>query len=237
MHFGSTIAIFKASAKEWQTVTGLGEYACKGLTTWEKAYPKAKQQRKFLEKYQVEYLKFGTEDYPLPLSYCSDAPILLFNQGTTKFKDRKIISVVATRQNTPYGKAFCEELIRCLRPYNPIICSGLARGIDIIAHRAALKEDLETLSCLAHGLDFIYPKEHSNTAKKLVTKGVLLTDFFTRDRISPGQFSNEKPLDCGHGSCHGSDRVRSAGGKYEYGEPCPSIRAGTLCCSGPLFRS
>ena len=89
-----------------------------------------------------------------------------------------------------------------MRPYNPIICSGLARGIDIIAHRAALKEDLETLSCLAHGLDFIYPKEHSNTAKKLVTKGALLTDFFTRDRISPGQFSNEKPLDCGHGPCH-----------------------------------
>lgn len=106
MHFGSAIAIFKASAKEWQTIPGLGEYACKGLATWEKAYPKAKQQRKLLEKHQVKYLKFDTEDYPLSLSYCSDAPILLFYQGTTKFKDRKIIRVVITRQNTPSRESF-----------------------------------------------------------------------------------------------------------------------------------
>lgn len=197
MHFGSATAIFKASAKEWQTVPGLGEYACKGLATWGKAYPKAKQQRKLLEKYQVQHLKFGTEDYPLPLSYCSDAPILLFYQGTTKFKDRKIISVVGTRQNTPHGKAFCEELIRCLRPYNPIICSGLARGIDIIAHRAAVKEGLETVACLAHGLDFIYPKEHSSTAKNLVTKGALLTDFLPENEFHRVNFPMRNRLIAG----------------------------------------
>jgi len=84
-----------------------------------------------------------------------------------------------------------------LRPYNPIICSGLARGIDIIAHRAVLKEGLETVSCLAHGLDFIYPKEHSNTAKKLVTKGVLLTDFLPETEFHRVNFPTRNHLIAG----------------------------------------
>lgn len=72
---------------------------------------------------------------------------------------------------------FCEKLIHNLKPYNPITCSGLARGIDIIAHRSALKNGLETVACLAHGLDRIYPEDHIDTAKTLMKKGVLLTDF------------------------------------------------------------
>ena len=197
MHFGSASAIFKASTPECHRVPGLGEHACKGLATWEKVRHKATKQKQLLEQYGVHHLRFGTADYPLPLSYCSDAPILLFYHGAPKFKDRKIISIAGTRQNTPHGKAFCEELIRCLRTYNPIICSGLARGIDIIAHRAALKEGLETVACLAHGLDFIYPKEHSSTAKKLMTSGALLTDFLPETEFHRVNFPRRNRLIAG----------------------------------------
>jgi len=197
LHFGSATAIFKASTSEWESVPGLEENACKSLADWEKVLPKVEKQKLLLARHQVHHLRFGTSEYPLPLSYCSDAPLLLFYQGLTKFKARKIISIVGTRQNTPHGKAFCEELIRCLRPYNPIICSGLARGIDIIAHHAALKHGLETVACLAHGLEFIYPKEHTATAKKILTNGALVTDFLPETEFHRVNFPRRNRLIAG----------------------------------------
>lgn len=177
LHFGSAQNVFLANHHDWKIIPGLGEQVCNSLKSWKKAQPQVEKKRELLDRYQINYLRYGTQEYPRPLSFCIDAPLLLFYHGIPRFKERKILSIVGTRQNTPHRRMFCEELIHNLKPYNPIICSGLARGIDIIAHRSALKNGLETVACLAHGLDRIYPEDHIDTAKTLMKKGALLTDF------------------------------------------------------------
>ena len=176
-HFGSAKAVFEASHKDWEAVEGLGQKLCNSLKKWQLHRSKIESQIELLQKHKVQTLFFGTTDYPKPLSFCSDAPLVLFYRGNVTFKKRKLISIVGTRRNTPQGKDFCKRLVKALKPFNPIVCSGLAKGIDIIAHRTALENGLETVACLAHGMERIYPTNHMQTAKLICTKGGLVSDF------------------------------------------------------------
>ena len=197
LHFGNASAIFDIKPREWERVPGIGTLACKTLATWREYEDQVKQAIEGLKKYKVKYLFFGSEGYPLPLSYCPDVPLILFYQGTLEFKDRKILSVVGTRRNTPNGRAFCQELIQNLKPYDPIICSGLARGIDVIAHRAALKQGMQTVDRLAHGFDRIYPESHSSIAQEILNSGELLTEFLPEAAFHRGNFTRRNRLIAG----------------------------------------
>ena len=196
-HFGSATAIFKAKPKEWRTVAGLGEAICYELANWEKYRSLVAQQVEMLDRYAVAFLVYGSTNYPLPLSYCPDAPLLLFYQGIPQFKKRKIISIVGTRQNTPHGRAFCEQLVEVLSPYNPIICSGLARGIDRIAHQSALHHGLETVACLAHGLDQLYPPNHQKLSNSIKKRGAIVTDFLPEATFRKTNFPRRNRLIAG----------------------------------------
>ena len=176
-HFGSAEAVFEASLNEWKQVEGIGENLCNQLRKWKRYQIKIEPILKRVAQHNLQTLFFGTNEYPKPLSFCSDAPLTLYYQGNLNFKKRKIISIVGTRQNTSQGKDFCVKLIEALQPFNPIICSGLARGIDIIAHQTALKLGIETVACLAHGLERIYPPAHLNASKLICKQGGLVTDF------------------------------------------------------------
>ncbi len=101
---------------------------------------------------------FEEDNYPEKLKHCIDGPVLLFQSGLINLNEKHIISVVGTRKITTHGVVFCENLIEQLAPYNPVIISGFAYGTDITAHKAALKNNLQTVGCLAHGLNQIYPK-------------------------------------------------------------------------------
>lgn len=197
LHFGSATAIFDAKPREWKAVPGIGALACKTLTTWPAYKDQVKQAMESLKKHQVKHLFFGSEGYPLPLTYCPDAPLVLFYQGSPDFKDRKILSIVGTRSNTPHGRDFCQELIQSLQPYDPIICSGLARGIDVIAHHTALKQGMQTVACLAHGLERIYPERHSSIAQEIQQSGGLLTDFLPETVFHRGNFPRRNRLIAG----------------------------------------
>jgi DNA processing protein len=176
-HFGSPEAVFEASFREWIKVEGLGERIALELKHWKSYQGKIQSMLKTLDQLEIKALFFGLSDYPQPLSFCSDAPLVLYYKGKIKFENRKIISIVGTRQNSPQGKAFCESLIEAVKHFNPIICSGLAKGIDIIAHRQALRHGLDTVACVAHGLERIYPLEHTAFAKELCKQGAVVTDF------------------------------------------------------------
>ena len=89
------------------------------------------------------------------------------------------MSIVGTRKNTEYGKNFTESLIEGLQEQNVLVISGLAFGIDTIAHKAALKNNLQTIGVLAHGLDRIYPSQNKQLAKEMIDQGGLLTDFMS----------------------------------------------------------
>lgn len=140
----------------------------------------------FLEKHQINTLFIKDRDYPQRLLEIDDPPLLLFCQGPANLNAKRIISVVGTRNNSEYGKQVTEKIIRELPKEDLLIISGLALGIDGIAHRAALNNGIPTLGVLAHGLDEIYPSQHRQLAKEMCLQGGLLTDF--RNNTAPNKY-------------------------------------------------
>lgn len=135
----------------------------------------------FAEKNHIACLTCDDEAYPSRLRECDDAPLVLFYRGISDLNQRHIISMVGTRNATDYGKDICMRFIGELKELLPdvIIVSGLAYGIDIHAHRAALQHKMETIGVLAHGLDRIYPSVHRRTAAEMTQCGGLLTEFMS----------------------------------------------------------
>ncbi|SDY65624.1 DNA-processing protein DprA [Hymenobacter psychrophilus] len=129
------------------------------------------------EKEGVQLLFYTHKAFPARLKLLPDAPALLYYQGTSDLNQPKTLALVGTRQATDYGREQTERLIKGIAAHRPLIVSGLAYGIDIAAHRAALQEGLETVGVMATGLDVMYPAVHRKTAEKMLTQGGLLTEF------------------------------------------------------------
>lgn len=143
------------------------------------AHHRAEQELEFIDKHHICCLGYHDEDYPSRLRECDDAPILLYYRGATTLNPPRTLSIVGTRKCTDYGRDLCERFIRDLAELCPdiLIISGLAYGIDVCAHRAAIKYGVPTVGVLAHGLDRIYPSVHRNTAAQMLGKGGLLTEY------------------------------------------------------------
>lgn len=144
-------------------------------------FRRAEVEMEFAEKKHIACLTMADEAYPSRLRSCPDAPLVLFYKGTADLNNLHIVSIVGTRQATDYGKQFCANFLHRMAELCPdmLVVSGLAYGIDIHAHRAALASGLETVAVLAHGLDRIYPQVHRRTAVEMTEHGGLLTEFLT----------------------------------------------------------
>lgn len=175
-YFGNAESIFKAKKKDLSAVEGIGEIKAKQIKDFNQ-FQEAEEEIKFTEKHHIQCLFLTDENYPKRLLHCYDAPTLLYYRGNANLNNSKIISIIGTRSNTDYGKQVTEDLIAELQPYNVLIVSGLAYGIDAIAHKAAVKNNVATIGVLAHGLDSIYPAQHKNLAKDMLLNGGLLTEF------------------------------------------------------------
>ena len=143
----------------------------------EAAFRKAEADLKKAEKDGVEIIFYTSKRFPSRLKQIADAPAILYYQGTADLNAPKVVALVGTRQATDYGREQTERIIKGLLPHRPLVVSGLAYGIDIMAHRAALQEGLETVGVMATGLDIIYPAAHRKTAEKMREQGGLLTEF------------------------------------------------------------
>ncbi len=188
---GSVENIFKAKKTELIKAVGVGEFlATQIIKEKEDALQKAEQEVRFIEKNKINPLFYTDEKYPFLLKQCPDAPLLIFVKGNIDFNNRKIISVVGTRNATAQGKENCEQLIKSLSEtsHNPIIISGLAYGVDICAHKMALKYGLDTIAVFAHGFDKIYPSKHKNTASEIKEKGALVTEFISGAKFERQNF-------------------------------------------------
>ena len=148
---------------------------------------RAQKEQAFMAAKGVDLTHYGQENYPELLRECPDAPMGLMMRGSWP-KNQIFIGVVGTRKPSKYGVEFCRELIKELAPLNPVIVSGLAYGIDVTAHRTALDLGLNTLACLAHGIDRVYPKSHAQLAECIVQNGALLTEFWTQSEFHPSNF-------------------------------------------------
>lgn len=152
---------------------------------------KAENELKFLQNKNIKLLYYTDKDYPTRLLEACDAPLLLYASGSCNLNARHIISIVGTRHATNYGIAICRDIVRDLHDSidDLVIVSGLAYGIDITAHRAALNTGTPTVAVMPRGLNRIYPADHRNDAINIVRDGgMVLTDYQSQDEIHKGNF-------------------------------------------------
>ena len=151
----------------------------------------ADEEMRFIEENKLDWLYFEDNLYPERLKYCIDGPILYFQKGNIDLQKNKIINIVGARKITNYGKVFCEKLIEELAPINPIIISGFAYGVDITTHKAAIENGLQTVACLAHGLNQIYPKTHKRYVNNVMNNGGFISEFWSSDAFNKTNFLKE----------------------------------------------
>ena len=161
-----------------------------GLRNIDEAKARAEAELEFCQKHGILPLPMNDEHYPARLRECDDAPLMLFYRGNADLNQQRVINIVGTRHCTAYGKDVISRFVRDLKALCPqlMIVSGLAYGVDINAHRAALENGYETVGVLAHGLDQIYPPRHRETAVKMISQGGLLTEFFTQTNADKVNF-------------------------------------------------
>jgi DNA processing protein len=177
-HFGEASAIFKARKKILESIDGIGAVRAASIHSFTN-FEAAEKEMRFLEQYKIKPLFLTDAAYPQRLLHCTDAPALIFYKGGADLNTTKILAIVGTRSHTEYGKKATETLINELSAHGVLIVSGLAYGIDAIAHKTALKMGLPTVGVVGHGLDKIYPQEHSGLARDMVQNGGLLTEFWS----------------------------------------------------------
>jgi len=177
-HCGSAEAVFKATASSLKAIDGIGWIRLRNLRD-KKIFEAAEAEVRFIRDHDIKTDSFYSPDYPERLKHCPDGPLLLFSSGSIAFDQRKVVSIVGTRKVTSHGADFCRKLIADLAPLNPIIVSGFAYGVDIVAHEAALENNLQTIGVLAHGLNQIYPKSHKKYVSQMEKKGGFLTEFWS----------------------------------------------------------
>ena len=161
-----------------------------GLRNIDEAKARAEAELEFCQQHGILPLPMNDERYPARLRECDDAPLMLFYRGNADLNQQRVINIVGTRHCTAYGKDVISRFVRDLKSLCPqlLIVSGLAYGVDINAHRAALENGYETVGVLAHGLDQIYPPRHRETAVKMISQGGLLTEFFTQTNADKVNF-------------------------------------------------
>ena len=141
----------------------------------------AQKELDFIEKHSVQLYYYKDSNYPYRLAQCTDAPLLLYAKGNVEVNPKHVVSIVGTRMPSERGKDWCRQLVIDLASHIPdlTIVSGLAYGIDVIAHKAALESGIPTIIVPAHGLDRIYPATHRNVAVQALEMGGLLTEYTT----------------------------------------------------------
>jgi DNA processing protein len=174
-HFGDAASIFHADRKSLAR-TGLRDNLVDAVLNFT-AWPSLEKDLSRMEHNGIRPLFFTDPDYPHRLQPVSNAPKLLFYQGPADLNADKVIAIAGTRQPTEYGKQMTAAIIRELARPGLLILSGLAFGIDAIAHTAAMKHQLPTIGVLGHSLDHIYPAEHLGLSRSMLRNGGLLTPF------------------------------------------------------------
>lgn len=184
---GSAQQVLQESEIVLESIEGIGKSTAWAIKN-KIDVQKAEHELEFILKNNIQAVSFKEENYPERLKHCYDGPVLLFTQGDIQWQNQKVISIVGTRNITNYGVEFCQKLVQDLLPFNPIIVSGFAFGVDITAHAAAIHHQLQTVGVLAHGMYDIFPKSNKKYAPKMLENGGFITDFWSTVIPAPENF-------------------------------------------------
>jgi DNA processing protein len=172
---GSPEKVFKMPKGKLLRIPGVGNITAEAIIKG-KPFADAEKECRKAEKENVNLLFFTDKNFPSRLRQINDAPTLLYAKGDIEFENPKTVAIVGTRQSTAYGKECVDNLVRDLVPHQALIISGLAYGIDIHAHKQAVKHHLPTIGVMGSGMNVIYPSAHREIALKMMEHGGLLTE-------------------------------------------------------------
>ncbi len=190
---GSAEKVFSSSKQKLLKVPGIGEMGATAIIEFND-FKRAENEIKFIEKHKIKALFFTDKEYPARLKNYNDSPVFLFYRGSCDLNFSRGVAIVGTRKATDYGKNFTEKLVAELAPFKPVIISGLAYGIDVCSHRAALQNEMDTIGVLAHGLQTIYPGVHRSIATKMIEQGGLLTEYTSTDDFNRENFPSRNRI-------------------------------------------
>lgn len=193
---GSVEAVFREKKKNLEKIPGIGPATAEKIIR-HNTFNRAERELTFIEQHGIVPLFYLDKDFPSRLKQCSDAPVMLYYKGRADLNHHRMIAIVGTRNASDYGKQITELITAELKEYDVIIVSGLAYGIDITAHKTALKNDMPTIGVLGHGLDRIYPALHKHTAEKMTEQGGLLTEFMTGTKPDKENFPQRNRIVAG----------------------------------------
>lgn len=197
----------------------------------------AKYELDYAENKGIKVLNFFDGSYPDRLRECHDAPVVLFYLGNANLNTCKVISIVGTRHCSQYGKDICRLFISDLQRYYPdvLIVSGLAYGVDINAHKAALDSNMPTVGVLAHGLDRIYPTLHRQVASNMTNKGGLLTEYITGTTPERINFLRRNRIIAGMSDCTIVVESASHGGSLVTADLATSYHREVMAFPGRVY--
>lgn len=193
---GSAREVFKKNKSQLSKIPGIGSVNAERILSF-KDFASAETEISNCEKHQVQIIFFTDKTYPKKLKHAPDSPTLLFYKGSASLNNPKTVAIVGTRKSTSYGREFTETIVEHLAAHQALIVSGLAYGIDIHAHKAALKHGMETIGVMASGLDIIYPSMHRGTAMEMLQQGGLLTEFRIGEKPEAHNFPSRNRIIAG----------------------------------------
>jgi len=174
-YFGSLENAWRATTTELKQA-GLDSGSIRAVTTWQPKISLEAEMEK-LDRYGVKVFTWHDEDYPSRLKEIYDYPPLLYVRGSLLPEDEWCLAVVGTRRATVYGRQVTEEIVADLARSKITIVSGLAKGIDSVAHHSALEAGGRSIAVFACGLDIVYPSENANLARSIIQQGAIISEY------------------------------------------------------------
>ena len=173
---GGAEAIFKETRKSLEKISGMREVTIDALSKPNEILKRAEQEVNFIENNGIKPLFYQDADYPRRLLQCDDSPMMLYYKGNANLNASRVVAIVGTRNVTEYGKENCINLVNDLVEEQVLVVSGLAYGVDTIAHRTAVKAGISTVGVLGNGFQQIYPAANKKLASEMLSNGGLLTE-------------------------------------------------------------
>lgn len=175
-HFGTAEAVFQAKRKDFNDLLFLTEDNREHILN-KSAHIAAEKEVEFIAKNDIKVLYFKDEEFPERVKIYEAAPAMLFYKGNADLNHHRTIGIVGTRKTTPYGQELCKQIVEEFQRYDVQVISGLANGIDSIAHKKSIEVDIPTVGVLGHGLQMVYPYNNEKLAAEMINAGGVLTEY------------------------------------------------------------
>ncbi|RAI98426.1 DNA processing protein [Chitinophaga skermanii] len=195
-HVHSAEEIFKLPFNTLSKIPLIGPTRAKAIKAF-RGFDRVEQEVQYMQQHQIQPIFYTDPCYPTRLQHCVDAPILLYAKGNTVLNTPRVVSIIGTRRPTAYGKQLCEQLVRGLQKEQVLVISGLAYGIDVVAHETCLQAGMPTVGVLAHGFDMLYPPAHHAVANAMLQNGGLLTECMSYTPLHRQHFASRNRIVAG----------------------------------------